>query len=81
MHDGKRKIITSSRLPNLFFAYGSEEQIKTFVYDNVNLPFLRFYYRHLHIGNLIKRVPMVVPDSQINSLKIICESEANDVIM
>lgn len=41
MHDGKRKIITSSRLPNLFFAYGSEEQIKTFVYDNVNLTSVR----------------------------------------
>lgn len=35
---GKRKIITESRLPNIFFAYGTEEQLKSFVYDNVNLP-------------------------------------------
>lgn len=78
---GKRKIITESRLPNIFFAYGTEEQIKTFVYDNVNLPFLRFYYRHLHEGSKIKQVPMIVPNSQIDSLKIICEAEATDVIV
>lgn len=39
---GKRKVVTESRLPNIFFAYGTEEQLKSFVYDNVNLPFLRF---------------------------------------
>ena len=31
---GKRKNVTESRLPNIFFAYGTEEQLKTFVYDN-----------------------------------------------
>ena len=41
--NGKRKNVTESRLPNIFFAYGTEEQIKSFVYDNVNLPFLRFF--------------------------------------
>ena len=35
---GKRKVVTESRLPNIFFAYGTEEQLKSFVYDNVNLP-------------------------------------------
>lgn len=78
---GKRKIITESRLPNIFFAYGTEEEIKTYVYDNVNLPFLRFYYRHLHIGNKIEKVPMIVPDYQMNSLKIICEAEAENTIV
>ena len=42
---GKRKQVEGSRLPNIFFAYGTSEEIKYFVYDNVNLPFLRFYYR------------------------------------
>lgn len=40
--NGKRKNVTESRLPNIFFAYGTEEQIKSFVYDNVNLPFLHY---------------------------------------
>ena len=78
---GKRKIVIESRLPNIFFAYGTEEQLKTFVYDNVNLPFLRFYYRHVHEGVRITKRPLVVPEYQIESLKIICASEAEDIIL
>ena len=79
--NGKRKNVTESRLPNIFFAYGTEDEIKTYVYDNVNLPFLRFYYRHKHEGKKIEKTPMIVPDSQMNSLKIICEAEAEDIII
>ena len=78
---GKRKIITESRLPNIFFAYGTEEQLKTFVYDNVNLPFLRFYYRHEHVGSRAIKTPLIVPKYQMESLKIICEAEASDIIV
>ena len=81
MINGKRKSITESRLPNIFFAYGTEEEIKAYVYDNVNLPFLRFYYRHKHEGKKIEKTPMIVPTSQIDSLKIICEAEAEDIII
>ena len=79
--NGKRKVVTESRLPNIFFAHGTEEQLKAFVYDNVNLPFLRFYYRHTHIGNKIEKTPLIVPDYQIESLKIICDSEVDDIII
>ena len=78
---GKRKVITESRLPNIFFAYGTEEEIKTYVYDNVNLPFLRFYYRHVHIGRRIEKIPMIVPDYQMDSLKIICAANADNTIV
>ena len=78
---GKRKIVTESRLPNIFFAYGTEEQLKTFVYDNVNLPFLRFYYRHEHVGSRAIKTPLIVPKYQMESLKIICEAEASDIIV
>ena len=78
---GKRKVITESRLPNIFFAYGTEEEIKTYVYDNVNLPFLRFYYRHVHIGRRIEKIPMIVPDYQMDSLKIICAADADNTIV
>ena len=81
MINGKRKSVTESRLPNIFFAYGTEEEIKAYVYDNVNLPFLRFYYRHKHEGKKIEKTPMIVPTSQIDSLKIICEAEAEDIII
>ena len=78
---GKRKVVTVSRLPNIFFAYGTEEEIKTFVYDNVNLPFLRFYYRHVHVGRRIEKIPLIVPDYQMDSLKIICAADADNTIV
>ena len=78
---GKRKVVTESRLPNIFFAYGTEEQLKSFVYDNVNLPFLRFYYRHVHVGRRIEKIPMIVPDYQMESLKIICAADADNTIV
>lgn len=78
---GKRKIITESRLPNIFFAFGTEKQLKTFVYDNVNLPYLRFYYRHEHVGSRVIKTPLIVPNYQMESLKIICEAEASDIIV
>lgn len=78
---GKRKVVTESRLPNIFFAYGTEEQLKSFVYDNVNLPFLRFYYRHVHVGCRIEKIPMIVPDYQMDSLKIICAADADNTIV
>lgn len=78
---GQRKVVTESRLPNIFFAFGTEEEIKSYVYDdNVNLPFLRFYYRHMHEGARITKSPLIVPQKQIEGLKIICESEADDIL-
>lgn len=78
---GKRKVVTESRLPNIFFAYGTEEQLKEYVFDNVNLPFLRFYYRHIHEGNTIKKTPLIVPDNQMESLKIICAADADNTFV
>lgn len=79
--DGKRKSVEESRLPNIFFARGTEEEIKAFVYDNYNLPYLRFYYKHTHVGSQIGKVPMIIPDSQIRTLQIICEANVNNDIL
>lgn len=73
--NGHKKIIEVSRIPNLFFVYGTEENVKFFVYDNVNLPYLRFYYKHTHSGTKIVKEPLVVPDNQIKSLMIICNKD------
>ncbi len=78
---GKRKSVTESRIPNIFFAYGTENELKQHVYDNVNLPYLRFYYRHFYEGIRIVREPLIVPAGQIESLKIICASESEDIIL
>ena len=79
--NGKRKTVTESRLPNIFFAYGTENQLKTFVYDNVNFSYLRFYYHHVHIGNKTERTPLIVPDYQMESLRIVCAADADDIIV
>ena len=78
--DGKRKTVEESRLPNIFFVRGTEEEIKSFVYDNVNLPYVRFYYRHTHKGARLIKEPLIVPDYQIDGLKIICASESENII-
>ena len=79
--NGKRKQVVESRIPNLFFAYGTEDEIKTFVYDNVNLPFLRFYYRYFSMNSKKEKTPMIIPERQMDSLKIICEVEAEDILI
>ena len=79
--NGKQQTIEESRFPNMFFARGTEEDIKSFVYDNVNLPYLRFYYRHIRKGNTIVNEPVIVPDYQMEGLKIICASGAQDVLV
>ena len=78
--DGNSIAINKTRIPNIFFAFATEEELKTFVYDNVNLPYLRFYYRHTHVGNKIVKVPLIVPNNQMNSLKIICAADSDDIV-
>lgn len=69
---GKRRLVMQSRLPNLFFAYGTEEELQRFVYDNTNLPFLRFYYRYYHDErHSMKKEPLIVSDEQIETFRII----------
>ena len=82
MVNGKRKRLEESRLPNIFFAQSTEEILKTYVFDNVNLPHLRFYYRHVGLGNERQKEPLIVPDRQMESLKIICgQKEADNVVV
>ena len=82
MVNGKRKKLEESRLPNIFFAQSTEETLKSYVFDNVNLPHLRFYYRYVGLGNERKKEPLIVPDHQMESLKIICgKKEADNVVV
>lgn len=78
---GKRKQVEQSLIHNLFFAYGTEKDLQAFVYDNHNLPFLRFYYRRRRIGNDIIQEPLIVPDDQMNTFRIICETGNKNIIV
>ena len=76
---GKKTIVDVSRIPNIFFVYGTEDEVKTYAFDNVHLPFLRFYYESHHEGVKIIKEPLIVPDRQIQSLQILCKAEAEDI--
>lgn len=78
--EGKKTFVESSRLPNIFFAYGTLEELKEFVYDNYHEETkpLRFYYNVHHNGT---EEPMIVPERQMDSLKIICDSGEKDIIL
>ena len=76
---GHKTIVDVSRIPNIFFVYGTEDEVKTYAFDNVHLPFLRFYYESHHEGGKIIKEPLIVPDSQIQSLQILCQAEADDI--
>ena len=77
---GKRIYVVESRIPNLLFVFGTEEEIKTYVYDNINLPFLRFYYRYFFVNHKTEKTPMIVPNHQMENLMIICDSESDNII-
>ena len=77
---GKRIYAVESRIPNLLFVFGTEEEIKTYVYDNVNLPFLRFYYRSFFVNHKTEKTPMIVPNRQMENLMIICASESDNIV-
>ncbi len=72
---GKRKSVTESRLPNLFFAYGTEEQLTPLVQRNPLIPFLRYYCRYFHDSGRRRREIITIPQRQMDSLMKICESE------
>lgn len=73
---GKRRKVVESYVPNILFAYGSIKSLRTFVYDNVNLPYLRFYEGMREVGGVWQRRPLFIPAHQMESLRRICEAEA-----
>lgn len=78
--EGKTTQVEKIRIPNLFFAHSTFDILKDFVYDNVHeeTKHLRFYYNLHHDGT---KEPLIVPDYQINTFKLICEADASDVIL
>lgn len=77
---GKKKRFLVSLIPNMLFAFGTEEELDRFVYDNVHLPFLRYYYHRKNIGEKIVQAPLIIPQKQMDSFKIICEANDENII-
>lgn len=77
----KRKITEKNHFQNIFFARGTGEKIKSFIYGNVNFPYLSFYYCHIHVESQIVKEPLIVQNCRIESLKIICAPKVEDIIL
>ena len=78
---GSIRFVMRPLLPNMFFAFGTEDEMKAYVYDNVNLPFLRFYYRRCYGDTSVSKVPLTVPRRQIETFMIICNADAGDTFV
>ena len=72
---GRRKSVRESRLPNLFFAYGTERRLTPLVQRNPEAPYLRFYCRFYRESGMLRREPVRVPQRQMDSLMRICAAE------
>ena len=81
MVNNKRKQVDKSYLLNIFFAYGTEDQLKTYVYDNVHLPYLRFYCRRVGIGKDSKPLPLIVPKKQLDNLRTVLTDQSGELVI
>ena len=77
--NGKKKKVEESLLPNLFFVFGTIDEVRTFVEDKVNLSYIRFYRCNNATDNK-RNVPLVVPDGQMRSFQIICAANNTDIL-
>ena len=76
-HQGKLIHQEMSLLPNIFFLHATLRVAQEFVYDNVHLPYLRFYYDQHHDGS---KEPLIVPDHQIDNLRRLCSAQSEDTL-
>ena len=81
MVNNKRKKVTQSCMLNIFFARGTEEELKTYVYDNINLPYLRFYCRRVGIGDELRHEPLIVPDYQLENLRKVLADQSGGLVI
>ena len=82
--NGKRTTVEESYLPNILFVYGTFDEVKAFVYNNQTKETkpLRFFYHYTYNEEYkVKREPLIVPGSQMESLKIICAAESADILL
>ena len=79
--DGKHVTQLQSRIPNILFAHGSLKEVQHFVYDNKNLPYLRFYYSQERFDGKLVRRPLIVPERQMESLRILCAIDDGNITL
>lgn len=68
---GKRMRYLQTLIPNLLFAYTTEEKAKEYVSNKAELAYLSFYYNHFELDNEQKNPPLTVPDEEMNRFVLV----------
>jgi transcription antitermination factor NusG len=63
---GKRKRHLQNLIPNLLFAYTTQEKAKEYVNNKAELSYLSFYYNHFELDDNQKNPPLTVSDEEMN---------------
>jgi transcription antitermination factor NusG len=64
---GKRRRILEALIPNLIFAYLSEEKAETYIKRTPELSFLTYYYNHFEQDVEQKNPPLTVPELEMRN--------------
>lgn len=65
LYHGKRKRVLEPLIPNLVFAYTSEEKASEYVNNTPALSFLSYYYNHFAFDEMKKNPPLTISDSEM----------------
>ena len=63
---GKKKKYLQTLIPNLLFAYTTDEKAKEYVSNKAELSCLSFYYNHFELDDNQKNPPLTVSDEEMN---------------
>lgn len=63
---GKKRRILKSLIPNILFAYTTEDKAEEYVKNTPELSYLTYYYNHFEKGDNEKNRPLTVPQDEMN---------------
>lgn len=63
---GKRKRYLQNLIPNLLFAYITEEKAEEYVRNTPTISYLSYYYNHFELDDNQKNPPLTISDEEMN---------------
>lgn len=79
--NGKKKKVEVSRIPNMLFFHGTQDQAEEYAIHTPELSYLRLGYEYEGHGINARKRPMIVPDRQLRTFQIICGASATNTII
>ena len=72
---------TEPLIPNMFFVYSTEDEMKAILHDNSNTSYISFYYNHFEKKEGMKDHPLIVPDYQMKNFKLVTSVKNSHIIL